>query len=49
MDATPTEHDIVWIGSDQEIAFGSDARFDAYQYFNTHPEELLDFIERVTT
>lgn len=49
MDATPTEHDIVWIGSDQEIAFGSDARFDAYQYFNTHPEELLDFVERVTT
>ncbi|NDC89891.1 MAG: hypothetical protein EB075_14035 [Bacteroidetes bacterium] len=49
MDATPTEHDIVWIGSDQEIAFGSDARFDAYQYFNTHPEQLLDFVERVTT
>lgn len=49
MDATPTEHDIVWIGSEQEIAFGSDARFDAYQYFNTHPEELLDFVERVTT
>ncbi len=49
MDATPTEHDIVWIGSDQEIPFGSDARFDAYQYFNTHPEELLDFVERVTS
>lgn len=49
MDATPTEHDIVWIGSDQEIPFGSDARFDAYQYFNTHPEELVDFVERVTS
>ena len=49
MDATPTEHDIVWIGSDQEIAFGSDARFDAYQYFNTHPEELLDFVAKVTS
>jgi dienelactone hydrolase len=49
MDATPTEHDIVWIGSEQEIPFGSDARFDAYQYFNTHPEELLDFVERVTS
>lgn len=49
MDATPTEHDIVWIGSDQEIPFGSDARFDAYQYFNAHPEELVDFVERVTS
>lgn len=49
MDATPTEHDIVWIGSDQEIPFGSDARFDAYQYFNTHPEELLDFVARVSS
>lgn len=48
MDATPTEHDIVWIGSDQEIPFGSDARFDAYRYFNTHPEPLLDFVKRVT-
>ena len=49
MDATPTEHDIVWIGSDQESPFGSDARFDAYQYVNTHPEELVDFVERVTS
>lgn len=49
MDATPTEHDIVWIGANQEIPFGSDARFDAYQYFNTHPEELLDFIKRITS
>lgn len=49
MDATPTEHDIVWIGSDQVIPFGSDARFDAYQYFNTHPEALVDFVERVTS
>lgn len=48
MDATRTDHDIVWIGSAQEIPFGTDARFDAYQYFNTHPEELLAFISRVT-
>lgn len=49
LDATPTEHDIVWIGSDREIAFGSDMRFDAYQYFNFHPERLLDFLEDVTS
>lgn len=49
LDATPTEHDIVWIGTDQEIAFGSDARFDAYRYFNTHPEEILAFVSRVTS
>jgi hypothetical protein len=48
MDATPTEHDIVWIGSDQEIAYGTDQRFDAYQYFNSHPEELLTFLSGVT-
>lgn len=48
IDATPTEHDIVWIGSDREIAFGTDQRFDAYQYFNSYPEELLSFISRVT-
>lgn len=49
LDATPTDHDIVWIGSDREIPFGSDQRFDAYQYFNTHPEELLAFIAQVTS
>lgn len=48
MDATPTEHDIVWIGSDQPISYGTDQRFDAYQYFNSHPEELLTFLSRVT-
>lgn len=47
MDATPTEHEIVWIGSDQEISFGSDMRFDAYQYFNSHPERILAFLKRV--
>lgn len=48
LDATPTEHDIVWIGSNQEISFGSDKRFDAYQYFNFYPERLLEFLEKVT-
>jgi len=49
MDATPTEHDIVWIGSDQETPFGTDQRFDGYQYFNVHPEALLDFLAQHTT
>lgn len=48
MAATPTDHDIVWIGSEQETPFGTDRRFDAYQYFNTHPEALLDFLARHT-
>jgi pimeloyl-ACP methyl ester carboxylesterase len=48
MEATPTEHEIVWIGSDQEISFGSDKRFDAYQYFNSHPERILSFLDKVT-
>jgi pimeloyl-ACP methyl ester carboxylesterase len=49
MDATPTNHDIVWIGSDQEIPFGTDQRFDAYRYFNTHPVALLDFLSKQTS
>ena len=31
MDATPTDHDIVCIGSYQETPFGTDQRLDAYQ------------------
>lgn len=48
MDATPTEHDIVWIGPDQETPFGTGSRFDGYQYFNHHPEALLDFLAQYT-
>lgn len=49
MDATPTDHDIVWIGSDETTPFGTDKRFDAYQYFNTYPEVLLEFLARHTS
>jgi hypothetical protein len=49
MEATPTDHDIVWIGSDQETPFGTDQRFDAYQYFNVHPDALLDFLAQHTS
>jgi dienelactone hydrolase len=45
MDATPTEHDIIWIGPDQTTPFGTGQRFDGYRYFNEHPEELLAFLE----
>ena len=44
MDATPTAHSIVWIGADQETPFGTGSRFDGCQYFNMHPEALLDFL-----
>lgn len=49
MDATPTEHDIVWIGPDQETPFGTGSRFDGYQYFNHHPEALLEFLSEHTS
>lgn len=49
MDATPTEHSIVWIGPDQDTPFGTGSRFDGYQYFNTHPEALLDFLAQHTS
>jgi hypothetical protein len=49
MDATPTEHSIVWIGPKQAIPFGTGQRFDGYQYFNKHPEALIEFLSKHTT
>ena len=49
MDATPTAHDIIWIGPDQETPFGTGSRFDGYQYFNQHPEALLEFLAKQTS
>lgn len=46
MNATPTPHEVVWIGPDQETPFGTGKRFDGYQYFNNHPEKLLEFVKR---
>jgi predicted alpha/beta hydrolase len=46
MDATTTEYEIIWIGPDHQNAFGTGQRFDGYQYFNHHPKQLLDFLER---
>ena len=49
MDATPTEHDIIWIGPDQATPFGTGQRFDGYQYFNEHPEALINFLSKHTS
>ena len=49
IDATPTENDIVWIGPDQETPFGTGQRFDGYQYFNKHPEALIEFLAQHTS
>lgn len=48
MNATPTENDIIWIGSDQTVPFGNDQRFDAYQFFNKYPGALLEFLSKHT-
>lgn len=49
MDATPTPNDIIWIGPDQATPFGTGQRFDGYQYFNKHPEALLEFLSKQTS
>ncbi len=49
MDATPTDHEIVWIGPDQDTPFGTGSRFDGYQYFNHHPEALIAFVSKHTS
>ena len=46
--ATPTENDIVWIGPNQDIPFGSGQRFDAYNFFNSNPEPILEFVRKHT-
>ncbi|NQZ73497.1 MAG: alpha/beta hydrolase [Dinoroseobacter sp.] len=46
IDATNKEHEVIWIGTEHPNAFGSDKRFDGYQYFNQHPGQLLDFMSR---
>lgn len=44
IDASTTESEIIWIGPEHPNGFGSGLRFDGYQYFNQHPEQLLDFM-----
>jgi pimeloyl-ACP methyl ester carboxylesterase len=44
VDRCPTPKDLVWIGPDQPRAFGTGKRFDGYNYFSEHPQELLEFL-----
>ena len=46
IDAATTEKEVIWIGPEHPNAFGSGMRFDGYQYFNRHPEQLLGFMSR---
>ena len=46
IDAATVETEVIWIGPDHEPAYGTAMRFDAYTYFNTHPERLLEFLAR---
>ena len=48
MDATPTTNNVVWIGPDQDIPFGNGQRFDAYNFFNSNPEPILEFVRKHT-
>lgn len=45
-DRCPTEKQMIWIGPDQTKPFGTGKRFDGYNYFNHHPEDLLEFLDR---
>ena len=46
IDAAQTDNEVIWIGPEHPNAFGSNMRFDGYQYFNQHPEQLLAFMSR---
>lgn len=46
IDAATVETEVIWIGPDQEPAYGTGMRFEAYTYFNHHPEQLLEFLAR---
>ena len=48
MDATPTSNNVVWIGPGQDIPFGNGQRFDAYNFFNSNPEPILEFVRKHT-
>ncbi|MFK7836592.1 MAG: hypothetical protein AB8B60_10255 [Sulfitobacter sp.] len=49
MEATPTPDDIVWNGPDRATPSGTGIRFDGYQYFNKHPEALLERLSQHTS
>jgi len=45
-EAAPTEKDLIWIRETGPKAHGTGKRFDGYGYYNQHPEELLEFLQR---
>jgi len=38
-----SEKEMLWLGPKEAKGFGSCKRFESYEYFNTHPEDLLQF------
>lgn len=44
-DRCPTDKALLWIGPNEATPFGSGKRFEGYNFFNEHPEELLAFLE----
>ncbi len=43
--ACPTEKELIWIGPEEVIPYGTGKRFDGYGYFNKYPKELLNFLK----
>ena len=35
--------EIIWIGSTEPNPYGTDKRFEAYNYFGDRPKEMIDF------
>ncbi|MFZ9859243.1 MAG: alpha/beta hydrolase [Roseiflexaceae bacterium] len=44
--ATPTEKEVIWVGTEEVRPFGNNQRFDGYAYFNKYPEEMLSFLTK---
>ncbi|MCH9687391.1 MAG: lysophospholipase [Deltaproteobacteria bacterium] len=45
-DRCPTPKEMIWVGPNEPIPFGTGKRFEGYGYFNHHPEQLLAFLAR---
>jgi hypothetical protein len=45
IEVTPTKNQLIWIGPNEAIPFGTGKRFDGYEYFNAHPGALLSFLD----
>lgn len=45
-DACTSEKEIVWIGSTEEKPYGTDKRFEGYNYFGDQPQKLISFLAK---